>query len=93
MTIDSPHAGGFAPAPFAVQTEPSIRVVLVGILGPPERWQPAYTAVEEICRPMIFPFSPDEPGTDKTVAANVVEYVDVAADMKGQVLAEKMCTY
>lgn len=46
------------------QKEPDpVRVILVGILGPPERWQPLYSVVDNVCRSMCFPFSPDQPGT------------------------------
>lgn len=87
MTIDSPHTGGFASSPFAPDLQSSIRIILVGIMGPPERWRPIYSALEEVCRPMIFPFSKDEPDKDRTVAANVVEYADVAGDLKGNVIS------
>ena len=36
---------------------------------------------------MIFPFSPDQPEKDKAVCGNVVEYAEVASDLKGNVIA------
>jgi hypothetical protein len=63
-----------------------VRVVLIGITGPPEQWQPVYRAVERACRPMCFPFSPDEPETDKKIFANVVEYADTAHDLQGNLI-------
>lgn len=86
--LEQAHVGGFAGVPYRPSASNStVRIVLVGIAGPPERWKPIYSSLEEVCRPMLFPFSPDQPEKDKTVAANVVEYADVASDLKGNVIA------
>lgn len=86
-TIDRAHTGGFVSAPMAPPTNSSVRIVLAGIAGPPAHWKPVYSALEEVCRPMLFPFSPDQPGKDKAVCGNVVEYAEVASDLKGNVIA------
>jgi hypothetical protein len=87
-TIRRAHVGGFVDAPLKPASAPSpVRIILVGIIGPPQRWKPVYTATEEVCRPMIFPFSPDQSEKDKTVCGNVIEYAQVASDLKGSVIA------
>lgn len=86
--LENAHVGGFASPPQNPNAASSpVRVVLLGIAGPPEHWKPVYQATEEVCRPMLFPFSPDQPEKDKTVMANVVEYAEVASDLKGNVIA------
>lgn len=77
----------FASPPFREQEPETVRIILLGIAGPPQRWEPVYNAAEQISRPMIFPFSPDEPEKDKAVCGNVVEYAEVASDLKGNVIS------
>lgn len=70
-----------------VEEDPPVRVILLGVLGPPERWQAIYGVVEQVCQPMCFPFSPDEPEHDRRLFANVVEYASTATDLQGDLIS------
>lgn len=69
------------------EDSPPVRVILLGILGPPERWQAIYGVIERVCQPMCFPFSPDEPQHDRRLFANVVEYATTATDLQGDLIS------
>lgn len=76
-------------APFFVsdidEDAPDVRLIIVGITGPPERWKPIAKRVGRVCRYMLFPF-PEDPSADQTLFGNMVEYADVADTLQGRVI-------